>query len=357
MIIPFWSSSYRVLWALQFQAKAQDGLSVLQTWVFKRFLPAGKWVLFTRSLCPSGEKMHSGVGFFFSLVGILFLCLARKSAGCKCWLNARWPGEGRRQRTRREWHLLRKGRGGCHSWDRMTVWMCCSELNVKASSSFASWADHLLLFVWSTANLQKSSGQRLTLFDFPSCIYLLLPHMSILPHSWTSGHWFWNASDQPVPVPVMAFHCHLSSKAFWELGTLCSMFFYGFPLLWRKPFRLARISRSSWLSVPPSWLLSCFGSLQWIVRRKSHYLLLTKKLFHNVESFERVSLRLCLQSRLKYVALHNLTRWQFASMYFFYFHCWILCTLCYEELGIEIANSERDTVKYWKHGGEGKASL
>lgn len=58
-VIPFWSSSDRVLWALQFQAKAQDGWSVLQTWVFKRFLPAGKWVLFTRSLSSSGEKMYS----------------------------------------------------------------------------------------------------------------------------------------------------------------------------------------------------------------------------------------------------------------------------------------------------------
>lgn len=53
--------------------------------------------------------------------------------------------------------------------------MFCSELNVKASSSFASWADHLLLFVWSTVNLQKNSGQRLAVFDLPSCIYLLLP--------------------------------------------------------------------------------------------------------------------------------------------------------------------------------------
>lgn len=123
----------------------------------------------------------------------------------------------------------------------------------------------------------------------------------------------------------------------WEQ---CSVFFHGFPLLWRKAFRLARKGRSSWLSIPPSLLLSCFGSLQWIVRRKSHYLLLTKKLFHNTESFERVSLCLCLQSRMKYVALHNLTRWQFASMYFFYFHCWILCTLCYKELGIEISVRE-----------------
>lgn len=60
----------------------------------------------------------------------------------------------------------------------MTVQMCCSELNVKASSSFASWADHLLLFVWSTVISQKNSDQRFTLFDWPSCINCLpFPHV------------------------------------------------------------------------------------------------------------------------------------------------------------------------------------
>lgn len=39
-------------------------LDVVQTREFTKFVPAGKWVLFTRSLCPSGEKMHSG--FFFT---------------------------------------------------------------------------------------------------------------------------------------------------------------------------------------------------------------------------------------------------------------------------------------------------
>lgn len=132
----------------------------------------------------------------------------------------------------------------------------------------------------------------------------------------------------------------------------CSMFSHGFPLLWRKAFGLVGKVDHRGCPFHRAYCSSCFGSLQLIGRRKSYYPLLTKKLFHNMESFERVSLCSCLQSRLKYVALHNLTRWQFASMYFFYFHCWILCTLCYEELGIEITNSERDTVKYWKHGGK-----
>lgn len=152
---------------------------------------------------------------------------------------------------------------------------------------------------------------------------------------WTS--WF---SSKPWPSIAASLQ-----QSFLGTENTAVCFFHGFPLLWRKVFRLARKGRLSWLSVPPSLLLFCFGSLQWIVRRKSHYLPLTKKLFHNIQSSERVSLCLCLQLRLKYVALHNLTRWQFASLYFFYFHCRILCTLCYKELGIEITNSERDTVK------------
>jgi len=233
----------------------------------------------------------------------------------------------------------------------MTVWMCCSELNVKASSSFASWADHLLLFdrQWTCRRTQVRDS---FCFICPPCIYLpsvlTHPDCSTVEFLAVDSRVIWTSQFPSKSRPsIDASPAELFGN--WECW---SIFFHGFPLLWRKPFRLARKGRSSWLSVPPSLPLSCFGSLQWIVRRKSHYLLLTEELFHNTESFERVSLCSCLQSRLKYVTLRNLTRWQFASIYFFYFHCRILCTLCYEELGIEITNSEGDTVKYWKHGGK-----
>lgn len=109
----------------------------------------------------------------------------------------------------------------------MTVWICCSELNVKASSSFASWADHLLLFVWSTANLQKNSGQRLILIC-PHVSTFFYPHTSILQHCWIFDLWFSNSLDQPILIQAMTFHCHLSSRAFWELRTLQCVFFIAF---------------------------------------------------------------------------------------------------------------------------------
>lgn len=148
-----------------------------------------------------------------------------------------------------------------------------------------------------------------------------------------------NSLEQPIPNQIVTFYWHLSSRAFLEIritaeySSTAFLYFGDRPSSWP-----AKTDHQSW---PFHQASCCPGSLQCIMRRKSHYLLLTKKLFHNTESFERVSLYLCLQSRLKYVALHNLTRWQFASMYFFYFHCWILCTLCSEELGIEITVRER----------------
>lgn len=136
----------------------------------------------------------------------------------------------------------------------------------------------------------------------------------------------------------MTFYWHLSSRAFLEIRNTAECSSTAFLCFGDRPSSWpAKTDHQSW---PFHQACCCPGSLQCIMRRKSHYLLLTKKLFHNTESFERVSLYLCLQSRLKYVALHNLTRWQFASMYFFYFHCWILCTLCSEELGIEITVRE-----------------
>lgn len=112
MVIPVWSSSYNVLWALHLQAKAQDGLFLLQTWVFKRFLPAGKWVLSTRSFCPSGEKMHQG--FFFTCW--YFVLMSRTQ---KCELQTLAQRDVARWReapvSARGCHIQCKGKEECHS--------------------------------------------------------------------------------------------------------------------------------------------------------------------------------------------------------------------------------------------------
>lgn len=227
--------------------------------------------------------------------------------------------------------------------------MCCSELNVKASSSLPPGQTTCSSLSDRQGTCREIQVRDLLCLICPPVSTVFSPHMSISQHSWIFGHGFSDSLDQPIPNQILTFYCDLSCWAFLEIRITaeCSstafLFFGDRPSSWP-----AKTDRHSW----PFHQACCPGSLQCIVRRKSHYLLLTKKLFHNTESFERVSLYLCLQSRLKYVALHNLTRWQFASMYFFYFHCWILCTLCSEELGTEITNSERVTVKYWKKWGE-----
>lgn len=178
-----------------------------------------------------------------------------------------------------------------------------------------------------------------TYFVWFAVLYLLSSHPTCPPHIPCSTVEFLAMDSQIVwssqfPTKLWPSIDTSPAKLFWEIRNTaeCSptafLCFGDWPSSWP-----AKTDHQSW---PFHQACCCPGSLQCIMRRKFHYFLLSKKLFHNTESFERVSLYLCLQSRLKYVALHNLTRWQFASMYFFYFHYWILCTLCSEELGIEI---------------------
>lgn len=86
--------------------------SFLQTWVFKRFLPAGKWVLSTRSFCPSGEKMHQG--FFFTC---WYFVLMSRTQKCELQTLAQRDVAWWREApvSARGCHIQCKGKEECHS--------------------------------------------------------------------------------------------------------------------------------------------------------------------------------------------------------------------------------------------------
>lgn len=91
------------------QKPRMDYLRVVQPWVLKCFVPAGKWVLFTRSSCPSGERMNSG---FFFTSWYLFLCLAHRGVSCKCCLCAIRPSKGRNRQATEGDTCCVKAKGG-----------------------------------------------------------------------------------------------------------------------------------------------------------------------------------------------------------------------------------------------------
>lgn len=133
------------------QKPGVDYLRVVQPSVLKCFVPAGKWVLFTRSSCPSGERMNSG--FFFTS---WYLFLVSRT---EVWVaNAAFvqpdPARGGNGKQQRVTHAVWRQRGVLflRPYDTFEALF---RTNCWGSSSFASWADQLLFFGRSTVNLQE----------------------------------------------------------------------------------------------------------------------------------------------------------------------------------------------------------